>query len=75
MAGPPTNKFLDSGEWWNMQEHEKLIEKSKERKIEIKPQWTKIEKSTNVVSWRDVEMIVLSEISYRSMKQIVMSKA
>ena len=57
-----------------MKEHEKLIEKSKERKIEIKSQWTKIEKSTNVVSWRDVEMIVLSEISYLFMKQIVVSK-
>ena len=57
-----------------MQEHEKLIEKSKERKIEIKPQWTKLEKSTNVVSWQDVKMIVLSEISYWPMKQIVMSK-
>ncbi len=57
-----------------MQEHEKSIKKSNERSIEIKPQRRKIEKRANVVSWRDADVKVLSEISYQSMKQIVMSK-
>jgi hypothetical protein len=47
MVGPPTNKIFNSGELRNTKEHDKLIEKLNEIKIEIKLQWIEMERSTS----------------------------